>query len=540
MIVHAAPDSDPDDVLRHLGIGSDGRPTIVVVGGAGTLDARQLEVVSRLVGPAVARAASAVGAAVVDGGTDAGVMRVVGDAATHIGQPRFPLVGIAPAPLVAQGGAHGSGEEVPLEPHHTHFVLVETGRWGGETGLLTRIAASIARESPVAVVAAGGGKVTRRELLEATRMGWPIFPVVGAGGTPEWIASHPVAEGAPRRGTGAAGRRRRRRPASGADDPETREILRAGDVRPIASDDALDLERRLTWELRGPPELKEAWLAFARYDALAGRLRRTFEQLQLSILGVGLFATGMAVLKVSLESFVRSPWTDSVLRYVIVAAPIALSVVIAFAHRVAAGKRWVVLRAAAEGIKQEIYRFRTGTGLYARTAPGAGSEQVLVERLNDIESRLIQTEAGSGVLPEYAGPLPPTMFGGAGGDDGLTSLTADRYLKVRVDDQLTYFRHKVARLVRRRDYFTLLALASGGIGALLAAAGLEIWVALTTALGAAAISHLSYLQVENTIVTYNQAASRLESLARGWRALPPAQRGRAAFERLVTDVELVL
>ncbi len=48
------------------------------------------------------------------------------------------------------------------------------------------------------------------------------------------------------------------------------------------------------------------------------------------------------------------------------------------------------------------------------------------------------------------------------------------------------------------------------------------------------------LQVDNTIVTDNQAAARLAGLQRGWRAMSGAQRDDAALERLVTDCESAL
>ena len=44
----------------------------------------------------------------------------------------------------------------------------------------------------------------------------------------------------------------------------------------------------------------------------------------------------------------------------------------------------------------------------------------------------------------------------------------------------------------------------------------------TTAIAGASLSHLGYLQVDATIVNYNQAAARLESLRDGWHALRPS------------------
>ena len=57
---------------------------------------------------------------------------------------------------------------------------------------------------------------------------------------------------------------------------------------------------------------------------------------------------------------------------------------------------------------------------------------------------------------------------------------------------------------------------------------------------AAALAYLGYLQVDNTIVTYNQTASRIAGLERGWRAPSPAQQNDAALKRLVADCESAL
>ena len=46
--------------------------------------------------------------------------------------------------------------------------------------------------------------------------------------------------------------------------------------------------------------------------------------------------------------------------------------------------------------------------------------------------------------------------------------------------------------------------------------------------------------MDNTIVTYNQTASRLAGLERGWRALSPAQQNDAALKHLVTGCESAL
>jgi hypothetical protein len=59
-------------------------------------------------------------------------------------------------------------------------------------------------------------------------------------------------------------------------------------------------------------------------------------------------------------------------------------------------------------------------------------------------------------------------------------------------------------------------------------------------MAAAALAYLGYLQVDSTIVIYNQGAARLAGIDRRWRALSPGQQDPAAFTTLVADAEEVL
>ena len=85
-----------------------------------------------------------------------------------------------------------------------------------------------------------------------------------------------------------------------------------------------------------------------------------------------------------------------------------------------------------------------------------------------------------------------------------------------------------------------LALTAGAAGGLLAAAGFEVLIGLTTAIAANVVAYLGYLQVEPTLVAYNQAAARLEGVRRAWEAQPAAKRDFDSFEKLVADSEGVL
>src|SRR5215211_3483825 len=70
------------------------RPVLVLVGGASALTEADMACLRPLFRDVLAPLAEAVGAAVVDGGTDAGVMRLMGQARFKT-DATFPLIGVS-------------------------------------------------------------------------------------------------------------------------------------------------------------------------------------------------------------------------------------------------------------------------------------------------------------------------------------------------------------------------------------------------------------------------------------------------------------
>jgi hypothetical protein len=525
-----------------------GRPVIVVCGGADNLVGKALERATAMIGAGVASAAETLGAAIVDGGTSAGVMELTGRARARRPQALPVLMGVAPKGLVTYPSANepiqadGSAQQrAPLEENHSHFVLDDSGEWGGETGLLMTVAEALAGHGRVAVVLAGGESGAKSEIREAVRHGWPIFVLAGTGGLADELSHLWAVYQVPRRRWAAwlLPSRLRYRPLrspSGIIDPDLREIVINADIRPIgAGCEPGQLTRQLSWEVQDEPILKDAWQGFATYDHLAVRLRRLFTRSQASILLLGVTGTLLAL--------IDSEVHKTALHWAVVVLPILVSVLIAVASRRALGQRWVMMRAAAEFIKAEIFRYRVleapATDKQAKS-PKAVNQQRLAAQLDDIEARLMQTEASSGPVIPYAGPLPPETSGLSRDDDGLSRLAAERYLRIRVDNQLGYFHRRVRALNKSRNVLQFLAVASGATGAILAAAHLEVWIGLTGGASAAALAYLAYLQVDNTIVIYNQTAFRLAAVERWWLALDAGEQTGTALERLVTGCEAAL
>jgi len=184
--VHVERLADLESALLELGL-AGGRPTIVVAGGAGGVAEPELDRLRPLF-TQLALAAARLGAAVVDGGTDAGVMRLLGRARVEQGGS-FPLVGVAARSLVVQPGTAVEGDRAPLEPNHSHVVLVPGERWGDETPWLVRVADCVAGGCPSLTLLVNGGDVALEEVAASVAAGRPVLVVAGSGRAADGVAA---------------------------------------------------------------------------------------------------------------------------------------------------------------------------------------------------------------------------------------------------------------------------------------------------------------------------------------------------------------
>ena len=170
------------------------RPVLVLVGGAAGLDpglGPALAGLFRALGPVLC----AVGAVVLDGGTRAGVMALMGEAAVETG---IVLLGVAAVgtvrlPQTGPGGAalaSGTDHRADLDPGHDRFLLVPGEHWGDESPWIAAAASVLADSLPNLTLVAGGGAVTARDLREGLRLGRPALVLAGTGGTADALAAH--------------------------------------------------------------------------------------------------------------------------------------------------------------------------------------------------------------------------------------------------------------------------------------------------------------------------------------------------------------
>ncbi|MBI3536525.1 MAG: DUF4231 domain-containing protein [Chloroflexi bacterium] len=546
--ISASADSKASDLVTEVGLK---RPNALIffTGGAAGLD--QLDDASKahlvqLISRGVARGAGDVGATIIDGGTRAGVMAMIGQGVADRGH-RTQLVGIAPQGKVTFPGGPAEGSIVdgaPLDENHSHFVLVESAEWSGEQKILFAVAEELSREVPDLTILVNGGGIAKAEVLQSVRNKWPILIVEGSGRLADEIAGlkkeaervKAKMQDAMRNHTGE------KIEMPFIADPMMAEIVEDGEIVlfPIQNSPS-DLQLQVTQLLGGGDTLQLTWHRFATFDYNAKLHQKRFFNLQWFILYLGVLATATALSIAYLDRLNISLLNDA-LRFVVILAPITLSVLIAVASKFNPGSKYILLRAAAEAVKGEIYAYRARAAQYGELkTPGATREMVLEQKSELVARQLMQTDVKDSALLEYTGPIPPAMAAAEAPDDGFSFLSPERYIEVRLGDQIRFHRNRIGRLDRQLRRAQWAIYLFGGLGTLLAAIKYELWIALTTSLVGAFTSFLQYQQVEFTLSRNNQTLTELVNLQAWWSALTTEEQAKPEnIDRLVGSTERVL
>ena len=450
------------------------------------------------------------GALIIDNGSVAGCAAVIGEAARELDE----------APVMLEIMAHDGGGG---DPNHTVLLRLHA-EWPDPVKATFQIAAQLAKDQtgkakPVVAVLFGGGQKETAAVLQCTRRGWPLLVMQGSGGLADQIMA---ALAPPADGTGSG-------PIA---DPGLREIVEAGDLSSFAISGNIDDLKRLLLvaiELR-TDTLADAWARYDDFDQNAVLKQRLFKNVQLGTLTLAVIATLLAI--VQSGSVLPAGRLRDAVHVMMVLAPIAISVLVTSSSRFREGNKWILLRAAAEAMKREIFRYRAQAGVYSDDQCGQTSrESTLAAKLKDITSGLAQSEVNKTSVLHFAKDAP----------ERLTFLSPQEYLQGRVADQIAHFTGKTRSLYARLKRFQMGIYLAGGAGTFLAAFHQDVWVALTTALATAITTKLETDQVENTVVQYNQALINLQNISSWWKALSQWEKSRRKnIDLLVEQTERTL
>lgn len=176
------------EALATIGIHGT-RPTLVLVGGASGIGDADKDRLQKLFTEEIAPLAQELGVAVVDGGTDAGVMRFMGQARTQRGGT-FPLIGVAAlGTVILPDVAPPNSDAAPLEPNHTHFILVPGSNWGDESPWIAQIASVLSQGFSSATIVVNGGEITFRDVSYSVEADRPVVTLDGTGRTADKLAA---------------------------------------------------------------------------------------------------------------------------------------------------------------------------------------------------------------------------------------------------------------------------------------------------------------------------------------------------------------
>jgi hypothetical protein len=447
------------------------------------------------------------------------------------------FLGVAPEALVSYPGnpAEVMATETPrqLDSWHSEFILVESEeRWGSQLPMLHAVVKALANRSdyvPVLALLAGDGPCAAEETLAAVRNGIPLAVLEGSGDLADDIIN------ALRTGNTEAG------------NELIAEITTEGAITVLSKGNFFGMLTDLIGQRQKPDEvLALAWENFATYDLNANYQQRKSNRTTYSIIALGVVGTVLAVVqqllygqsKLAFDNLTWGTFWPWMLHYSLLIIPILLTILVAAAYKFKISSKWFVLRAGAEALKGEIYTYRTRALDYKKNAA-----QQLAIRMGEITKRTMQSEASGSHLKVYdkALGLPPYLDTAEGSDKGFGYLAPERYVEVRLEDQLRYFRARAQKLDRQFQILYWLTLIIGGISTLLAAVSEQIWIAVTASLTTALGTLLSYRQTEANLLKFNQAATDLDNINSWWKALGATEKSRQSnIDLLVDRTEKVL
>ena len=190
--IQVEPDQSINEIVNALGLKTPA-PCLFISGGAGNMSEEDIAKTREIMDKGVAKFASEHGITIIDGGTESGVMQMIGEARRNHGYS-FPLIGVAPLGKVKYPGRINAKSEAELDSNHSHFVLVNADEWGGESQTiidLTRRICGKKREHALGILI-NGGKIAQQDIYLATAKGdhkIPILVLEGSGRFAEELAT---------------------------------------------------------------------------------------------------------------------------------------------------------------------------------------------------------------------------------------------------------------------------------------------------------------------------------------------------------------
>ncbi len=283
------------------------------------------------------------------------------------------------------------------------------------------------------------------------------------------------------------------------------------------------------------PILQIAWARFSELDTTSLARSKSHLRMRRWIGILAVLATLFAILSQLYPQGSGLPGLG--IRWLLILTPLIGSGLAAFTKMFYSTGDWLITRAGAEEILKEIYFFRTI--LQKRKNRRA----YLEKRLAEIQRQLFRSMGSELVFKPYNGEFHSRYFPDDPTSDlGYDDLTGDEYFKYRVENQLAWHRKEVREYQTERIRLQVLIIASGVVGAFLAALGgaFSLWVALTASLTAAFLGWQELRNIDAIVRNYSKVIVELSVIYDHWLNLEPEERNDGEFYRMVKSAEEVL
>lgn len=164
--INIPPQGNVQAIIAQFGL-STPRPVLFLSGGASLMAQEDIDRTRLLIEDGIARFAEENSVVVLDGGTEAGIMQMLGEARQKYSY-KFPLIGIAPRLKISYPSFDNPDSEAKLQSGHSHFVLVESDDWGAESQTIVDLTRGIAKDQPMMGILINGGQIAEQDIYLAT------------------------------------------------------------------------------------------------------------------------------------------------------------------------------------------------------------------------------------------------------------------------------------------------------------------------------------------------------------------------------------
>jgi hypothetical protein len=176
IVLRTEVDPDPVLVIEALQL-PEPSGVLLLAGGAGRIPQELMGRLAPLFST-IAGALVEAGTTVIDGGTQAGVMKLIGEALAKAGRTA-PHIGVLPA--YAEVDPSGEHAEQILEPNHSHFVLIESEQWGIESKTISELVTHLSSRAPSLVLLVNGGEIALQDIEWNINDGREVIVLGGSG-----------------------------------------------------------------------------------------------------------------------------------------------------------------------------------------------------------------------------------------------------------------------------------------------------------------------------------------------------------------------